>query len=198
MLKDNTQKKVSKAYERLYDSDLVEDIMDDLDSQEWAKLIRVWLTADSNERADPEEIADALYEAAQGAGTDEQVFIDVLCNCRPKIYREACDLYEENYEKSIEQVIKKEFSGKAEDAFLAAHFTMYDIDIAVARSIKEAVRGAGSDEDSLIRITVLFCDNIYGEALIEAYDQFGDIVKDIKRDLTGKFEMAIMAMWGLE
>ena len=45
---------------------------------------------------------------------------------------------------------------------------------------------------------MLFSDRIYGEALIEAYEPFGDIVKDIKRDLTGKLEKAILAMWGLE
>ena len=49
-----------------------------------------------------------------------------------------------------------------------------------------------------MRITVLFSDHIYGEALIEVYEPFGNIVKDIKRDLTGKFEKAILAMWGLE
>ena len=47
----------------------------------------------------------------------------------------------------MEQIIKREFTGESEYAFLAAHFTLYDIDLAVARFIKEAFRGAGTRED---------------------------------------------------
>ena len=46
-------------------------------------------------------------------------------------------------------------------------------------------------------MTVLFSDRINGELLKRVYLPFGDVVKDTKRDLTGKFEKAILAMWGL-
>ena len=43
---------------------MIDDIMENLDSGDWDKLMRVWLTADNDQRVDPEELADALYEAA--------------------------------------------------------------------------------------------------------------------------------------
>ena len=41
---------------------------------------------------------------------------------------------------------------------MAAHFTIYDFSIAVARFIKEAYNGAGTNENQLIQLTVLFSD----------------------------------------
>ena len=171
--------------------------MQDISIGHWAKLLRAWLHADNNQQAAPEEIADALYKASKGMGTDEAVFINVLCNCHPKVYAEACDIFNKKYGKSMEKIIKSEFTGKAEDAFLMAHFTLYNYNMAVARSIKDAYSGIGTNENKLIRLTVLFSDRVNGETLKRAYLPYGDIVKDTKRDLTGKFEKAILTMWGL-
>ena len=61
--------------------------MGDISSGHWARLIRAWLHANNDQQAPSEEIADALYKAAKGMGTDEAVFMNVLCNCHPKVYQ---------------------------------------------------------------------------------------------------------------
>ena len=123
--------------------------------------------------------------------------MNVLTNCHPDIYHQACDVYQKKYGKTMEKLIKSEFSGKAEDAFLAAHYTLYDFNAAIARYVKLAYKGLGTDEARLIRMTALFSDRVNGEDLKRAYLPFGDVVKDTKRDLSGNFEKAILALWGL-
>ena len=44
---------------------------------------------------------------------------------------------------------------------------------------------------------MLFSDRVNGEELKRAYLSFGDVVKDTRHDLSGKFEKAILSLWGL-
>lgn len=69
---------------------------------------------------------------------------------------------------------------------------------AVAFCIHTAIAGAGTDDEALIATTVLFSDYFRGPIIKVAYRQFGDITKDIKHDLTGKYEDAVLGMWGLD
>ena len=43
---------------------------------------------------------------------------------------------------------------------------------------------------------VLFCDYFKGQTIKQGYGSFGDLAKDIKKDLTGKREKAYLAIWG--
>nr|AMP46316.1 annexin 13 [Spironucleus barkhanus] len=195
LMNDADQQRVEIEYQRLFGKQLKQSIENDISGGHWAKLIRAWLHAKNDSGADPEKIADDLWNAAKGAGTDEQVFMQILANCHADLYRKVCDVFLMKYRKDLAEIIKREFSGKSEDAFMSAHYSLYDKRVAVARQLKLAYKGAGTDEMQLIRATVLFSDRVRGHELKEAYQIFGDVLKDTKRDLTGKFEKAVIQMW---
>ncbi|KAH0574417.1 Annexin 9 [Spironucleus salmonicida] len=197
LMSDQDQQRVEVEYRKLFNKDLTKTIEGDISIGHWAKLIRAWLHAKNDAPANPEKIADDLWAAAKGAGTDEQVFMQVLANCQPDVYHQACDAFLRKYRKDVAEVIKREFSGKSEKAFLAAHYSLFDKRQSIARNLYLSYKGAGTDEARLIRQTVLFSDQLRGQQLVEAYKIFGDVVKDTKRDLSGKFEKAVLAVWGL-
>ena len=47
-------------------------------------------------------------------------------------------------------------------------------------------------------MTVLYSDYMRGDIIRKAYTKFGDVTKALKRDLTGKYEAAVLALWGLQ
>ncbi|KAH0574297.1 Annexin [Spironucleus salmonicida] len=197
LMTDEDQVKVQSEFKRLYKEDMVEKIVADIGSADWCQLIKGWIKAKSTGNADAEGLADELFEAAKGAGTDEETFMIVLCKCTPALYVEVCKVFATKYNKTLGDVIEKEMSGKNEHAFLLAHYTLLDRRQAIAYQINKAIKGAGTDDKSLIQLTVLFSDIVKGGALQQAYSQFGDIAKDIKGDLSGSYEKAVLAFWGL-
>lgn len=65
---------------------------------------------------------------------------------------------------------------------------------AVASLLKQSMKGAGTNDELLVNTTVLFSDYFRGAAIATSYKKFGDLAKDIKVDLTGKYETAMLAM----
>lgn len=94
-------------------------------------------------------------------------------------------------------MIEKEMTGKNEFAYLLINDYLMNPAVAVASLINKSVKGAGTDEQMLNNITVLFSDYFRGNMIKEAYKQYGDVAKDLKGDLTGKYENAVLGMWGL-
>lgn len=188
---------VRAQYQKLYGKEMVVDVSNDIGNQDWARLIKAWLAGQNTGVVAPEHGADQLRAAAKGAGTDEDVFIRIMCTTRPDCYRQIAAAYAAKYKQSLAELIKKEFTGKSEWAFLLAHYYLMNPAEAVAFVINSAVKGLGTNEEMLQNTTVLFCDYFKGQTIKTGYAPFGDITKDLKRDLTGKVEDAYLAVWGL-
>ena len=97
----------------------------------------------------------------------------------------------------MEDLIKKEFGGKQEFAFLDAHFYLYEHKNGVARELNTTMKSMGTDEEAMLHVTELFGDRMKGGLIKESYDSFGDVEKDIKKELNGKEEPLFLALWGL-
>ena len=78
-----------------------------------------------------------------------------------------------------------------------AHDFLLNWQEAVATQLHEALAGLGTDDEMLINMTVLYSDYMKGDIIRRAYAKYGDVTKALKRDLTGKYEDAVLAMWGL-
>ena len=172
-------------------------IQSDISNNDWGRLLKAWMKGNNASVMAPEAAADALFKAAKGAGTDEDVFISIMCNMTHENYRAVDAVFLMKYKKPLRKVIIEEFSMKSEFAFLLVHDYLLNPAHAIASLIHKAVHGAGTDDASLVNVTVLFSDYFKGQAIKDAYKIFGDVTKDLKRDLSGKYEDAIIALWGL-
>ena len=95
--------------------------------------------------------AEALRKAMKGFGTDEDALIKIVANRTNAQRMQIKDKYKQMFGRDLISDLKSELRGKLEDAMVAL-FTdpiEYDCD-----SLKRAMKGAGTDEDSLIEILV--------------------------------------------
>jgi annexin A7/11 len=95
--------------------------------------------------------AEALRKAMKGFGTDEDALIKIVANRSNSQRLQIKDKYKQMFGRDLISDLKSELRGKLEDAMVAL-FTdpiEYDCD-----SLKRAMKGAGTDEDSLIEILV--------------------------------------------
>ena len=93
--------------------------------------------------------ADALRNAMKGFGTDEDALIKIVANRTNQQRMEIKEAYKTSFGRDLISDLKSELRGKLEDAMVAL-FTEpieYDCD-----SLKKAMKGIGTDEDSLIEI----------------------------------------------
>ena len=96
-----------------------------------------------------EKDAEALRNAMKGIGTDEAAIIKVIAN-RTNDQRQKIKLaYKTAYGRDLIDDLKSELRGKFEDAVLALFETPIDFDV---RELNKAMKGAGTDEDTLIEI----------------------------------------------
>ena len=102
-------------------------------------------------------------------GTDEKEFIEILCSCKPETYQQVCEIYETKYNTTIEKTIKREFTGKDEDAFITAHLTLLNQAQSIACQVDISLKGLSADEVLPRRLTILFSDRVHGEDFKEAY-----------------------------
>ncbi|CAL6017406.1 Annexin [Hexamita inflata] len=164
---------------------------------DYERLLTGWVNSFQRLTWDPVKAADELFEAAKGAGTNEDVFIRYLCNSTHESFAQICEAYQSKYKKTLRQTIIKEFSKFSEYAYLLAHDYMLNPMNALAYAINYSMKGAGTDDYTLMMLTVLFSDFFKGQAIVQAYLPFGDLKKDIKGDTKGKYQDALLKMWGL-
>jgi len=182
----------------MFNRDMFKDIQNDISNNDWGRLLKGWLRGQNTIQVDPNQGADELWRAAKGAGTDEDVFIRIFCNTAPQNFQQIASVFGSKYGKTLREIVKREFTGRSEYAFLLAHDFLMNPASGAAMIINKALKGAGTDDESLINVTVLDSDFFRGQAIINAYAPYGDVRKAIKRDLTGKYETAVLSAWGLE
>ncbi|CAL6013370.1 Annexin_9 [Hexamita inflata] len=192
----DTKQLVEEKYTELFNENLSQRVHQETNTQNWAKLIRCKLRNKNEMEVDVNEMADRIDKAANAMLADSACFINLLCKVEPHCYREVIQRYQEEYE-NFEGVLKKEFFGNTEYAFLLMNDWLINPVTAVARLINRFIEGIGTMDQQLCLCTLLFSDR-YKKGLIRtAYKKYGSMVEDVKFDtlLCGK---AILIMWGLE
>ncbi|CAL5988504.1 Annexin_1 [Hexamita inflata] len=186
---------IRAEYFRLYLKDVIDDISDDIaKNADWARLLRGWICQLRYPRGTPEQDADALYIAAKGAGTDENVFIRIFCSTTHEEFNLICAAYMQKYKKTLRETVIKEFSGKSEKAFLLAHDFLQSPINGCCYIIRDSIKGMGTRDRSLINVSVLFRDR-YSQGINEMYKQYGSLAKDIKGDTSGWYEKTLLQFW---
>ena len=96
-----------------------------------------------------DEDAAKLRKAMKGFGTDEKAIIQIVANRTNRERLAMIDSFKRQFNRDLLKDLKSELSGKFEDATLALFKDPIEYD---CYSLYQAMKGAGTNEDTLIEI----------------------------------------------
>ena len=136
--------------------------------------------------------AQVLEKAMKGFGTDEDCLITILCTLEEEEIVPLQTAYADRYERSLQQAVESETSGKFKRVLLLAGCDT--IDEAYAQVCHSAISGMGTDCKALIRLMVTCTPDVmnrtreayarlYGKDLVDAMSGEWSVGGDFKRML---------------
>lgn len=192
---------IAAAYQEKYGTSLESDIKGDT-SGPFQRLLVLALQGVKDEHAyDPDlakQQAETLYNAGEGKiGTDEDAFVEILSHAGQRQSYLIFQAYKAISGKTIEQAMKSEMSGELLSGLLAIVKTVNNRPAYFAERLYNAMKGLGTDDDSLIRLIVSRCEidlanikyeyeRLYGKTLLSA----------VKGETSGDYRRALLALIG--
>ena len=139
-----------------------------------------------------EQDCNDLEKAMKGWGTDDSALIKIIANRKNKYRQDLKVKYKSMFGKDLVDELKKETKGDFENAIVALFYTPIDYD---CNSLKKAMKGAGTDEDTLIEI-IASRKNSELKAIVKRYKElFGkELEDDIKSDTNGDLEKILVSL----
>lgn len=142
--------------------------------------------------ADPLKDVEVLRKAMKGFGTDEKAIIELLGNRSNKQRVPMVAAYKTTYGKDLIRDLKSELTGNFEDLVVSMLMTPAKFD---ASELREAIKGAGTDEACLIEILssrsnaeILEINKIYKS-------EYGKTLEDsISGDTSGHFRRLLVSL----
>ncbi|CAH8582319.1 unnamed protein product [Dicrocoelium dendriticum] len=147
-----------------------------------------------------EQDVQSLYAAAAGSlekKGDPDVFIRILCD-RSKYHVKAIwELYKQRYRTTLVEAISKKFSDPLRTGLNTVVMAQVNLRLLIVCQLYEAMYGMGTDEDTLIRLICLRCENDMSAIKQMYHEYFGKSLGDaIKSDTSGDFRKLLMKLIG--
>ena len=136
--------------------------------------------------------AAALRKAMKGLGTDEKAIIQIAANRTNRERLAMIESFKRQFNRDLRKDLKSELSGKFEDAILALFMDPVDYD---CWSLKKAMKGLGTNEDTLIEILATRSNeriNQIKARYLEIYKK--DLVKVVQSDTSGFFRQVLLKL----
>lgn len=193
-------KDIKVIYQRLFKNNLEVDIANDT-SGDYKKILTSLLQGrrkpdESINVANAKQEAQRLYEAGESKrGTDEVVFIEILCTNSFSQLLVIFEEYKKAHKKDIADVIKSEMSGNAKESLLTIVACCRDTAAYFASVLYKAMKGLGTDDDTLIRVIISRSE----VDLQKIKEQFKTMYKKtlsdfISDDISGDYKEIILAL----
>ena len=193
---------IKAEYEKLYNVTLETDIQGDT-SGTYRQLLVALLQGGRSENPYPNEkeckkICEELYNGGEATkGTDNDLFIKYFANKSPAELAMVSQLYHKKYNKSLLDVIEKEFSGDVKVLFSTLLKALVKPAEYFATRVNKAVKGWGTNNNLLIRILVTR-DEIDMPQIKKCYKELykKDMLEDIKDDTSGDYRELLIELAG--
>lgn len=138
-----------------------------------------------------ENAAAELRKAMKGLGTDEAKIIEVMAKHTNQQRQEIALTFKTQYGKDLKAELKSELGGRFEDVVLALLEKPVKYD---AMQLKEAIKGIGTDESTLIEILCSRSNAEIQEIKKEYKTLFkSDLEKDVMSDTSGHFKRLLVS-----
>uniref|UniRef100_A0A8C0IXT0 Annexin n=1 Tax=Chelonoidis abingdonii TaxID=106734 RepID=A0A8C0IXT0_CHEAB len=125
-------------------------------------------------------------------GVDEATIIDILTKRTNGQRQQIKAAYQQSKGKSLEEALKKALKSQLEEVVLALLKTPAQFD---AEELRAAMKGLGTDEDTLIEILASRNNREIREICRVYRDELKrDLAKDIVSDTSGDFQKALLAL----
>jgi len=191
---------IRATYKTLFKRDLEKDIRGDT-SGHFEKLL-VSMSAGGrmeNMGVDPgraAEDAKALYDAGEKRlGTDESRFNQILALQSFDQLRLVFQEYAKISRRTIEQSIKSEMSGYLEKGMLTIVKCVQDLPGYFAEKLYKSMKGAGTNDSTLIRVVVTRCEVDMVQVKMEFHRRYNQTLgKFIQDDCSGDYKRCLMAL----
>lgn len=191
---------IKQIYKQKYDKDLEKAVISET-SGDFQRILVSMLTAsrqegvpvDANRAA---EDAQKLYQAGVAKwGTDESTFNAILASQSYDQLRQVFREYVRFANHDIMEAIKKEMSGNFGQALLTIVKSVYNTELYFAEKLHDAMKGAGTDDKTLIRIVVGRCETDLAIVKQEYQRAYGKSLEDaIKGDTSGDYRKVLLAL----
>ncbi|KAL1866757.1 hypothetical protein VTK73DRAFT_4549 [Phialemonium thermophilum] len=151
-------------------------------------------------QADVERDASDLYNATEGkVGTDEIKVCSILSTRNDNQIRAIAHAYHQKYARTLEEVIRREFSGHMEDALLFQLRHALDKYMHQAKLLEDAMAGLGTKDHLLVSRVVRFhWDRNNMANVVAAYEKRyrKRLSSRIKGETSGDYERLLLACIG--
>ena len=136
--------------------------------------------------------AQALRKAMEGFGTDENALIKICANRNNAQRQQIKAAYKTAFGRDLLSDLKNELHGKFEDAMIALFTEPIEYD---ADQLREALHGAGTNEDTLIEIIVSRPPHILKQVVAKYQQKYNrSLEEDIKKDTHGTLEHLLVSL----
>jgi len=136
--------------------------------------------------------AAALRKAMKGLGTDNKTIIQIIANRTNKERVAMIESFKRQFNRDLIKDLKSELSGSFEDASLALFQDPISYD---AWSLKKAMKGAGTNEDTLIEILATRSNkdiNLIKQKYLQLYGK--TLEQDLSSDLSGDLKTVMLTL----
>ncbi|XP_051994111.1 annexin A5-like [Xyrauchen texanus] len=196
----NEVNEIKSLYKREYDDDLEKDVTGDTGGH-FQRMLVILLQA-SREQGIKEDLiqsdAQTLFTAGeQKYGTDEGQFITLLGNRSAAHLRRVFEEYRKLSGYEIEESIQRETSGSLRDVLLAVVKCARSVPAYFAESLYNAMKGAGTEDQTLMRIMVSRSEVDMLNIRAEFRKMFAtSLHKMIQGDTSGDYRKALLLLCG--
>ena len=136
--------------------------------------------------------AAALRKAMKGIGTDEKAIIAIIANRTNRERLAMIDSFKKQFNRDLIKDLKSETSGKFEDTILALFKDPISYD---CWSLKNAMKGIGTNEDTLIEILATRSNEYITKMKKRYLEMYGKTLEqDLMGDLSGDLKTVMLTL----